>query len=79
MQIVTTQKFKSDNGIVYNTKQEALDADKRLMDKLVAQAKEYNSCSIAYAQSRMYAMRNEVTSIDMIAKAVNIARNIINN
>lgn len=49
------------------------------MDKLVAQAKEYNSYSVAYAQSSMYARRDAVTSIDMIAKAVNIARNITIN
>ncbi len=53
--------------------------NKRLMDKLVAQAKEYNSYSVAYAQSSMYARRDAVTSIDMIAKAVNIARNITIN
>jgi translation initiation factor 2 alpha subunit (eIF-2alpha) len=45
-------------------------------DELVAKATKYNSYSETYAQSQLYASRNENTGINEICQAVNVARNV---
>lgn len=45
-------------------------------NRLVDKAKQYNSYSESYAQSLMYASRNETTGISEIAQAINKARGL---